>query len=98
MFPSHSAIVEIAAFFVEELTEFYPEAKILHVERDTDKWYKSLVTTVGQMINDCSAFPLHQIRLVDPFINSFCEHHMIFAKVIHWSEGPEASKEYYDET
>ncbi|TLD34263.1 hypothetical protein PspLS_00312 [Pyricularia sp. CBS 133598] len=94
----YDAIVEIAAFFVEELTEFYPEATIIHVERDTDKWYTSVVNTVGQMINDCAVFPLHQVRLVDPFINSFCKHHMIFDQVIHWSKGPKACKEYYDET
>lgn len=50
------------------------------------------------MMDACNAFPLRQVRLVDPWINSFCEVHAIFAKVFRWNESPEACKKAYDET
>lgn len=77
---------------------FYPEAKILHVERDTEKWYTSMVNSAGAMIDACAAFPLHHVRLVDPWINSFCKVHAVFARAFRWDEGPAACKKAYDET
>ncbi|KAK3709597.1 hypothetical protein LTR37_010818 [Vermiconidia calcicola] len=43
-----------AAFFAEELVQAYPEAKVVLVERDVDRWYKSY----SECVIDGTANPL----------------------------------------
>lgn len=43
----HSAVADVPAIaFAEELVEAYPEAKVILVDRDIEKWYKSFDDTV----------------------------------------------------
>ncbi|KAI9155713.1 hypothetical protein HJFPF1_08302 [Paramyrothecium foliicola] len=41
IFGDYDAVTDIAAVFAEELIEAYPEAKVVIVERDVDKWFES---------------------------------------------------------
>lgn len=64
-------MVEIPAFFPEEMIAAYPDAKFIHVERDINKWLKSMhnvFTTVDPILRS----PIMRIiALYDPFIKSF---------------------------
>ena len=46
-----------AAFFWRELSEYYPDAKILLTLRDSESWYKSMENTIFQVLkNNPQAF------------------------------------------
>ncbi|KAK3177392.1 hypothetical protein K4F52_009801 [Lecanicillium sp. MT-2017a] len=42
LYASYEAITDMAAFFGKQLTEAYPNAKVVLVQRDYDKWFKSM--------------------------------------------------------
>ena len=50
------------ACFALELLEAYPEAKVVLVERDVDKWYESFEILVTEMYNPTLQF----LRIIDP--------------------------------
>lgn len=50
--------------FWKELVEAYPEAKIVLVERDEDKWLKSFAGLIGGILNPLGKYVL---RFTDPF-------------------------------
>ncbi|MCJ1250921.1 hypothetical protein MMC30_008149 [Trapelia coarctata] len=52
------------AAFMPELIEAYPEAKVIVSERDPEKWYTSLSTTVGARATNWRIITL---SLLDPF-------------------------------
>ncbi|TKA29949.1 hypothetical protein B0A54_15075 [Friedmanniomyces endolithicus] len=53
-----------AACFWRELSEAYPEAKVVLVVRDEDKWFKSCCTLLDGALDP---FGLYVLRFTDPF-------------------------------
>ena len=51
-----------AICFAEELIKSYPEAKIVLVERDVEKWYQSFESMIQEMYNPI----VHVLRILDP--------------------------------
>ena len=51
-----------AICFAEELIKSYPEAKIVLVERDVEKWYQSFESMIQEMYN----LIVHVLRILDP--------------------------------
>ncbi|OBS20443.1 hypothetical protein FPOA_06812 [Fusarium poae] len=43
VFGSYEAVSDVASFFAESLIPAYPDAKVILVERDIEKWYKSVL-------------------------------------------------------
>jgi hypothetical protein len=78
-------LVEIPAVFLEEIVASYPDAKFMHVERDVDKWYQSVMNTLGHSLKAVDQYPLKQLRLVDNFIDKFCSFHLMVYRV--WWHG-----------
>lgn len=46
VFGQYDAVSDIASFYAESLIPAYPDAKVILVERDIDKWYNSMVPIV----------------------------------------------------
>ncbi|KAF4454858.1 hypothetical protein F53441_2728 [Fusarium austroafricanum] len=46
LFGEYDAVSDIAAFFAEQLIPTYPEAKVILVERDIEKWFPSMSQVV----------------------------------------------------
>lgn len=51
-----------AICFAEELIKAYPEAKVVLVERDIERWYKSFEVLIREMYNPI----VHVLRIIDP--------------------------------
>lgn len=63
LFGEYDAITDIGAVFAEELAAAYPEAKVVIVQRDIDKWYESfnrqvLIPVWGPLSHFISIFVL----------------------------------------
>ena len=52
------------AAFMPELIEAYPEAKVIVSERDPEKWYTSMMNTIGLRVTNWRVVTL---SLLDPF-------------------------------
>lgn len=60
---SFQAVTDSPAIcFAEELIKAYPEAKVVLVERDVEKWYQSFETLIHEMYNPI----VHVLRILDP--------------------------------
>ncbi|KAM0342408.1 hypothetical protein ACHAPU_009595 [Fusarium lateritium] len=46
VFGEYDAVSDIASFFAESLIPAYPDAKVILVERDIEKWYPSMCSVV----------------------------------------------------
>jgi hypothetical protein len=77
--------VEIPAVFLEEFVAAYPNATFIYVERDVDKWYKSIMNTLGRSLKVVDQYPLKQLRWFDNFIDKFCSFHLMVHRV--WWHG-----------
>lgn len=84
-FWDYDAIVELPAIFPEEFYAAYPNATFIHVERDPDKWYKSIMNTLGHSLQDVDSWPLKQLRLIDDYVDKFCSFHLMVHKA--WWHG-----------
>ncbi|KAM0549463.1 hypothetical protein ACHAPJ_009449 [Fusarium lateritium] len=51
VFGEYDAVSDIGAFFAESLIPAYPDAKVILVERDMEKWYKSILEMVQPPTN-----------------------------------------------
>ena len=51
-----------AICFAEELINAYPEAKVVLVERDVEKWYQSFESMIQEMYNPI----MHILRVLEP--------------------------------
>ena len=85
--PALQAIVEIPAVFLEEMVAAYPNARFVHVERDVDKWYRSIMNTLGHSLRAVDEFPMKQLRLFDNYIDKFCSFHLMVRRL--WWHGRE---------
>ncbi|EFQ94127.1 hypothetical protein P3342_007202 [Pyrenophora teres f. teres] len=83
----YDAIVEIPSVLLEEFVNAYPQAKILHLDRDVDKWYASVMNTVYYPINAVERWPLRYLRWIDTFTDRFCSFHLMVKRV--WWHGHE---------
>ncbi|KAI0015699.1 hypothetical protein F4780DRAFT_48774 [Xylariomycetidae sp. FL0641] len=68
----YDTVIEIPQYFIEEFTQFYPDAKFVLTERDLDSWIKSVQNTAVPMFKACRSFPLNAIRGFDGWLESFC--------------------------
>nr|UOW59927.1 SonE [Paraconiothyrium archidendri] len=73
----YDCIVELPAIWPDEFYHAYPDATFIHVERDPDKWYKSIMNTLGHSLSDCDSFPLKQLRWIDDYVDKFCSFHLM---------------------
>ncbi|KAF5650187.1 uncharacterized protein FTJAE_610 [Fusarium tjaetaba] len=46
VFGEYDAVSDVASYFAESLIPAYPDAKVILVERDVEKWYPSMVAVV----------------------------------------------------
>lgn len=63
------AVTDVAAAFAPQLIEAYPDAKVLLVVRDFDKWWKSLNESV--IGNLWSTFGQFSISVIEPLVGSY---------------------------
>ncbi|KAF5575371.1 hypothetical protein FPCIR_13168 [Fusarium pseudocircinatum] len=67
VFGEYDAVSDVASFFAESLIPAYPDAKVILIERDVEKWFPSMVAVVkgstspfrrklGAKIGDLSGF------------------------------------------
>lgn len=60
---NYQAVTDSPAIcFAEELIKAYPEAKVVLVERDVEKWYRSFETMIEEMYNPI----VNVLRVLDP--------------------------------
>ena len=60
---NYGAVTDSPAIcFAEELIEVYPDAKVILVERDVERWYTSFEVLIDEMYNPI----LHLLRILDP--------------------------------
>ena len=52
-----------SAFFWRELSEHYPDARVLLTVRSSESWYKSFSNTIQKIMRDPSQIPAHEDRL-----------------------------------
>lgn len=83
----NKAIVEIPQFFIEEFTEFYPNAKFMLVERDVNAWERSVNNTIVDVFNACRSFPMNITQYFDPYIKGFVGVHDAFEQVMFHKKG-----------
>ncbi|KAH7029197.1 uncharacterized protein B0I36DRAFT_325237 [Microdochium trichocladiopsis] len=50
IFADFDAVTDVAALFADQLSQAYPEAKVVIVRRDTEKWYASFDSQIIQVI------------------------------------------------
>jgi len=62
------ATTDITSYFAEEMISTYPEAKVILVERDVEKWYKSLDEALLQ--TNFSFISDFVLNVVEPIIGS----------------------------
>ncbi|OJD33771.1 nad dependent epimerase [Diplodia corticola] len=86
-----------AAAFVEELTEAYPDAKVIITTRDVDSWYKSCLKTVDWRANDVVLGALARCDwasgLYQPMLSKFWTD---FFKGDFKQHGKQAFREHYE--
>lgn len=70
------------AVFLEEIVLAYPEAIYLHLERDVDEWYKSIMNSLGRSLETCNRYPMKQLRWVDAYIDAFCSFHLLCWRIM----------------
>jgi hypothetical protein len=95
------AIVELPAIFPDEFYAAYPNATYIHEERDPEKWYKSIMNTLGHSLKDVDSWPLKQLRLIDNYVDKFCSFHLMVHKAwwhgLPLEEGKDVLKKDYIE-
>ncbi|KAL7918417.1 hypothetical protein ACQKWADRAFT_304191 [Trichoderma austrokoningii] len=84
---NYDAIVEIPQFFIEEFTEYYPNAKFILVERDVDAWERSFNNTVKAVFNACRSFPMNVVQYTDRYISGFVTLHITFEDAMFHNKG-----------
>ena len=81
-------IIELSQFFVEELVEFYPDAKFILVERDLQAWIKSIDNSMGMICKAGKQFPLSVAKLLDgTFVGPFVRLNDTVADVVLGGKG-----------
>lgn len=98
-FANYDALIEMPAFFLDEIVAAYPDAKFLHVERDVDKWYKSCLHSLGPQLHAFESFPLRQLRLIDDLVDKFaCLNDMLKRTICYGKYVEDAEKEMKQDT
>lgn len=60
---NYAAVTDSPAIcFAEELIKAYPEARVVLVERDVERWYQSFESMIQEMYNPI----VHVLRILDP--------------------------------
>lgn len=85
-----------AALFGAELAEIYPEAKVIILNRDPEKWYQSMLNSIYVLISNKS--PLHIARMI--YLVIFDENtrgfalvgRNVFGRVMAYDHGKEKEK------
>lgn len=70
-FPDNAAILDVCAFFPEELVSAYPDAKFILTHRDPQAWLRSVNNTFVPLGDAMRRFPMRQMALIDPFTRQF---------------------------
>jgi len=86
-FANYDAIVEIPQFFVEELIEFYPNAKYILVERDLNAWERSMLNIFPYLMAQCKSFQMNMAKHFEGYIQAFIDVHLTFEEVVLHSKG-----------
>ena len=68
VFGDCEAVTDVGAMFAPQLVEAYPEAKVVLVRRDYEKWYKSMEESVFQ--NLWGPIPDFLVGVVEPILGS----------------------------
>lgn len=65
------AILDVCAFFPEELVAAYPHAKFILTHRDPQAWLRSVNNTFVPLGDAMRRFPMPQMAWIDPFTRQF---------------------------
>lgn len=76
-------LVEIPAFFVEEIIAAYPNATFIHVDRDVDKWVTSMTNVLGTVEPLLDATPMKLMATYDLFIRRYISLHVMLFSVLY---------------
>lgn len=68
VFGASEAVTDVASFFGEQLVSIYPDAKVVLVQRDFDKWWKSF--DEGVVSNVFGPIPDFIIGYIEPLIGT----------------------------
>lgn len=90
-FADYDCLVEIPAFFAEDIIAAYPDAQFIHVDRDPDKWLTSILTVIGSVELVLDSSTIKAMALYDPFIKSWRDVHKTIFGVLRHDHGPEDS-------
>lgn len=73
---------------MEELVEFYPNAKFILVERDLESWLKSVDNSLGMVCKSGKEFPLSLVKVLDGnFVGPFVRLNETVADVVFGGKG-----------
>lgn len=73
---------------MEELVEFYPNAKFILVERDLEAWIKSIDNSLGVVCKAGKEFPLSLLKILDDnFVGPFVRLNETVAHVVLGGKG-----------
>ena len=92
-----------AAFFGTELALAYPEAKVIILNRERDKWYESCMTSIHATFSSVSLFNKLLVILFDPTLRQIGMFMHKVDKTVLGFDWPEKEKafafydHYYDE-
>ena len=79
----------------------YPDAKFIHIERDVDGWYRSVMNMLVESFKAVDRWPLKQLQLVDSFVDKFCKFHLLVFRLWWYGraleDGEEVLKKDYNE-
>lgn len=82
-FADYDTLVEIPAFFVEEIIAAYPDATFIHVDRDVEKWSASVTNVLGTVEPLLDAFFMKAMATYDVFIRRYISLHVMLFRVLY---------------
>ncbi|KAI3401971.1 hypothetical protein diail_3945 [Diaporthe ilicicola] len=81
-FADYDTLVEIPAFFVEDIIAAYPDAIFIHVDRDVEKWATSVQNVLGTVEPLLDAWFMKLMATYDLFIRRYISLHVMVLRVL----------------
>jgi hypothetical protein len=81
-FADYDTLVEIPAFFVEDIVAAYPNATYIHVDRDAEKWATSVTNVLGTVEPLLDASYMKLMATYDVFIRRYISLHVMLLRVL----------------
>lgn len=79
---SAQTLVEIPAFFVDDIIAAYPNATFIHVDRDVEKWATSVTNVLGTVEPLLDSTAMNLMATYDLFIRRYITLHIMLLRVL----------------